>query len=95
MATVHSRQISVPAGTSAHSVVLGDVNGDGVPDLVLAGPNGDNVGVLLGNGNGTFQTPQTLAAGNEAIAVVLGDVNGDGKTDSLSLTLSTARSACC
>jgi hypothetical protein len=52
-------------------VAVGDVNGDGKPDLVaIAGANsgcgvGDNsVAVLLGNGNGTFQAPVYYSIGN-------------------------------
>jgi hypothetical protein len=37
--------------------------------------------VLLGNGNGTFQSQQTFAAGSLPIKVVVADVNGDGKSD--------------
>ena len=36
-------------------------------------------GVLLGNGNGTFQTQQAFATGVGPISVTLGDVNGDCK----------------
>ena len=37
--------------------------------------------VLLGNGNGTFQAPLTVAAGTEPSALVVGDFNRDGKAD--------------
>jgi hypothetical protein len=40
------------------------------------------LGVLLGNGDGTFQTAVTYASGgNIASSVAVGDVNGDGKSD--------------
>ncbi len=50
------------------SVAVADVNGDGKPDLVVtnhtSGSNGNGtVGVLLGNGDGTFQTAVTLRLG--------------------------------
>ena len=42
---------------------MGDVNGDGTPDLVVANLLSNSVGVLLGNGSGTFQAQQTFATG--------------------------------
>src|SRR6266849_4157848 len=44
----------------AFSVVVGDFNGDGFPDLaVVAGPYPGAVSIFLGNGDGTFQAAQT------------------------------------
>ena len=57
-------QATFAAGTSPFSVAVGDVNGDGQPDLlVVANYDSGNVSVLLGNGNGTFQAQATFAAG--------------------------------
>jgi hypothetical protein len=43
-------------GTGAYpaSVAIGDVSGDGRPDLVVANLDSYTVSVLLGNGDGTF-----------------------------------------
>jgi hypothetical protein len=76
-------------GYDASSVALGDVNGDGKPDMVVANYcqsnncSGDGeVSVLLGNGDGTFQTAAPYDSGGyHASSVALGDVNGDGKLD--------------
>jgi len=71
-------------GLSANSVAIADLNGDGVLDLVVAngqqidGAYGE-VAVLLGNGDGTFQSAVTYSTGAYgAGSVAVGDVNGDG-----------------
>lgn len=88
-------------GVGASSVTIGDVNGDGKPDLVVANQRtctaGTSacsqglVGVLLGNGNGTFQPVLTYSSGAQgAMSVAIADVNGDGVPD-----LVTANEGCC
>src|SRR5271167_4579397 len=75
-------------GVYAFSVAVGDFNGDGKEDLVIANQCPQNncstsaVSVLLGNGDGTFQAAQSYSTGGyEAYAVTVGDVNNDGKAD--------------
>ena len=45
-------------------MAVGDFNGDGKPDLVVANYDSNTVSVLLGNGDGTFQTAVNYAAGS-------------------------------
>ena len=78
---VLTTQQGLPVGSGPQSVVLGSLTGDGKLDLVVATYATASVSVLLGNGNGTFQAPQTFATGVGPIGVALGDVNGDGKPD--------------
>jgi len=74
---------------SGQLVAVADVNGDGKPDIVVANncadsacDNGGSVGVLLGNGDGTFQPAVAFGSGgNGPAAVAVADVNGDGKPD--------------
>ena len=74
--------VPFPTGGRAPSgVVLGDLNNDGKVDVVVANFLSNNVGVLLGNGNGTLQAPRLSSVGANPVAVALGDFNNDGKAD--------------
>ena len=64
------------------SAAVADLNGDGKPDLVVTNMCQDTVGVLLGNGDGTFQPAITYSPGGQyPTAVAVADLNGDGKPD--------------
>ena len=64
-----------------YSVAVADFNGDGKADLAIANAHSDTVSVLLGNGDGSFQTEVPYTVGNAPQSVVAGDVNGDGIVD--------------
>jgi polyvinyl alcohol dehydrogenase (cytochrome) len=59
-------------------VAVGDFNGDGKADFVVAN---SGVSVWLGNGDGTFQAPVNSAAGASPVALAAGDFNQDGVLD--------------
>ncbi len=70
----------IDLGTGGWGVAAGDLNGDSKADLVLT--LGGAVLVVLGNGDGTFQTPVPYPiTGGMAWGIALGDFNGDGKID--------------
>src|SRR5262249_57124707 len=68
-------------GSLPYSVVVADLNGDGVLDLATANLSTDNVSVLLGRGDGTFAAERRVAAGYQPYSVAVGDFNGDGLLD--------------
>ena len=68
------------------AVAVGDYNRDSRADLAVASyqpatSSGFLVSVLLGHGDGTFQTARVFPAGYESLAVAVGDFNGDGALD--------------
>ena len=69
------------AGSTPNSVAVADLNADGVPDIVTANLNSNNVSVLLGSGGGAFQPQQTFPTGSEPLSVAVGDLNADGVPD--------------
>ena len=60
---------------------MGDFNLDNRADLAVANTTSGTVSTLLGNGDGTFQAPQTLRPGPATLGVAVGDFNGDGIQD--------------
>ena len=74
-----------PAGANPTAVAVGDFNGDGKPDVVVANNAAINLNgsfsVLLNNGDGTFTQVQTSVPNTFVLAVAVADFNGDGKLD--------------
>ena len=74
-----------PTGTGvpgAQSVAIGDVNGDGRLDLVVANAS-NRISILLGQVGGGFvtQTPLSFTGLNNPSSVAIADLNGDGRLD--------------
>ncbi len=60
---------------------VADLDGDTVPDLVTANRNSDDVSVLLGNGDGTFQAAVSFPAGEQPSSLAVADLDGDTVPD--------------
>jgi len=62
------------------TTVLKDVNGDGLPDLIVAGQYSPLV-VMLNQGGGNFGSPLTVATTGNSWALTVADFNGNGLPD--------------
>ena len=65
------------------AVALGDLNGDGAPDLAAVNPadHSSVVSVLLNRGGGSFDARHDYSTGRGANAVTLADLDCDGTRD--------------
>lgn len=69
------------AGPNATTIVVADMDADGIDDLVTGNTRNQSVSVMLGTGRGSFGPPQSFAAGVDVDMIDIRDVNGDGKPD--------------
>jgi FG-GAP-like repeat/Bacterial pre-peptidase C-terminal domain len=73
------------SGAGTDSVAVGDLTGNGIPDIVTANRVDDTVSVFLGTGDGTFEPPTNYAVGARVWLVTLADLTNDGRLDILTV----------
>ncbi len=82
-----STKVDFTTGTNPVSVAIGDLDGDGKPDLAVANQNSATVSVLRNTSTsgsivaGSFAAKVDFATGSSPYSVAIGDLDGDGKPD--------------
>ncbi len=72
-------------GEQPNSIRLGDLNGDGLEDLVTGDYSGSSMSVLVSNGDGSFKAAVTMpTATSGPFSITLTDLNNDGSLDIVS-----------
>ena len=84
--TVPSDNTRIDEDIFYYRPVLGDFDGDGTLDFVGQPEIGAPMGLLLGKGDGTFQTHAVASAFSRAWSAAAADLNGDGRLDLASIT---------
>ncbi|MGH7742310.1 MAG: FG-GAP repeat domain-containing protein [Candidatus Eiseniibacteriota bacterium] len=68
-------------GTTPRLVAAGDLNGDGLTDVVVGNQGSNSVSVMPGQGDGTFGTRTDIPLGMSPGAIALADLDGDTRLD--------------
>ncbi|MEG3850158.1 DUF4347 domain-containing protein, partial [Microcoleus sp. herbarium13] len=79
-------QVTFGTGNNSYSISIGDINGDGRPDLAVANAGNSTASILLNTTPTNATTPTfapqvTFATGIGPLSVSIGDINGDGSPD--------------
>jgi hypothetical protein len=82
---------STGAASAPSALVVVDVNGDGLLDVLTANVQSNAIGVLRGTGTGNFEPVRTYTTGPQSgpLRLVVADVTGDGRLDLLTANSTT------
>src|SRR5438128_1431472 len=74
---------SLSSSSQPRSIAVGDLNNDHQMDIVVVNYGTNNIGILLGYGDGSFQDQMTFSTGYDSIpySLAVGDLNKDNQLD--------------
>ncbi|HKA89856.1 MAG TPA: FG-GAP-like repeat-containing protein [Haliangiales bacterium] len=80
-----AREYPTIAGGATSNLAVGDLNGDGFPDVIATNPDKASVSQFMGRADGTLDpaidVPVGIHGGSSPFSAAIGDFNGDGKND--------------
>ena len=83
-------KLDYATGSAPGSVAIGDLNGDGKPDLVIANYEAITISVLLNSGDGSFEAKRDYRTTSSPAAVAIADLNRDGAPDLATANIDTS-----
>lgn len=72
---------TLAVGLNPSAVETGDMDQDGLPDIVVANKSDDSISILRNQGSGSFAAAQSIAVGDEPSDLKIADFNLDGDPD--------------
>ncbi|HEY5955445.1 MAG TPA: VCBS repeat-containing protein, partial [Polyangiaceae bacterium] len=84
------RLVELALPTSADVLRLGDINGDGLPDLITGNMNDARVTFRLSSDVGNYSVARQIAIGSNVRDIAIADFDDDGKLDAATLTTDMA-----
>ena len=86
-ATTFAAKFDLPANTIQAGIAIGDLDGDGYPDIVVANATGSSLSVYRNLGlagpltNASFAPRVNFALGTFPYSTIVADIDGDGRLD--------------
>ena len=81
--STNEMSIASSDGSRLNSVLINDFNNDSISDIIVVNSGTNNIGVLLGHDNGSFEEQMTFSTGQNSnpYSITIGDFNEDDKLD--------------